>query len=167
MTLSDYSKMWSNSKPKNIQRKIVKIKKFSEIFPDLDIRAFEAMMALSEKTAVIDVIVDGMRYSTLFSEKEYEVIEETETNGNKVLICSNIDDEEEEEDAEGVKILEEWVSEYKVEEIEDQAYLTNSYRNLSNDSFNTIYEMAKLWGLDSRLDDNVKEQILKYFKDKK
>ena len=95
MTLNDYSKMWSNSKQKNIQRKIVRIKKISEIFPDLDIRAFEAMMALSEKTAVIDVIVDGMRYSTLFSEKEYEVIEETEINGNKVLICSNIDDEEE------------------------------------------------------------------------
>ena len=119
MTLSDYSKMWSNSKPKNIQRKIVKIKKFSEIFPDLDIRAFEAMMALSEKTAVIDVIVDGMRYSSLFSEKEYEVIEETEVNGNKILVCSSLDDDEE-EDAEGIKILEEWISEYKIENVEDQ-----------------------------------------------
>lgn len=84
-------------------------------------------------------------------------------SGIKVLICSST--EEDYEDAEGVTILEEWVSESRIEKVEDEEYLTSAYKNISNDSFNTIYEMAKLWG--SSQNSNIKENLLKYFENKK
>lgn len=147
MTIYESKKMWSNSISNSVEKRIITVKKFSEVFPDIDIRAFEAMMALSEKKAVIEVTVDGVKYSSDFSSKEYEVV----VNENGVLTCSVISDEE----IEDIDILEDWVATSRIEKSEE------IYEN-SSDSFESIYDMAKLW---QSVGKGNSEEFLKYFED--